>query len=114
MGLVYRYESVHGRCPAYVLFDFGLWFAITIMLGGIATLIMAIVFRGVRSSLGGELEAALAHAQRIAAGDLHRCLVAVNQRLRQQRPAQGLIENEKDFPVPRLRRKPRVGINVPG
>jgi methyl-accepting chemotaxis protein len=51
-------------------FDLGLWFAITIVLGGIATLIMAIVFRGVRTSLGGELEAALALAQRIAAGDL--------------------------------------------
>jgi hypothetical protein len=24
------------------------------------------------------------------------------------------LENERDFPVPRLRRKPRVGINVPG
>ena len=23
------------------------------------------------------------------------------------------LENERDFPVPRLRRKPRVGINVP-
>jgi methyl-accepting chemotaxis protein len=35
-----------------------------------ATLIMAIVLRSVRRSLGGDLEVALGHALRIASGDL--------------------------------------------
>jgi methyl-accepting chemotaxis protein len=46
------------------------WFAITLLLGGAATGIMAVVLRSVRKSLGGELEAALGHAQRMARGDL--------------------------------------------
>jgi methyl-accepting chemotaxis protein len=51
-------------------FDLGVWLAITIVLGSAATGIMAMVLRSVRSSLGGDLEVALQHARRIAAGDL--------------------------------------------
>jgi methyl-accepting chemotaxis protein len=50
--------------------DLGLWLAITTVLGVAATLIMAIMLRSVRRSLGGDLEAALQHARRIASGDL--------------------------------------------
>jgi methyl-accepting chemotaxis protein len=46
------------------------WFIITLTLGGAATLIMVLVLRSVRGSLGGELEATLVHARRIAAGNL--------------------------------------------
>jgi methyl-accepting chemotaxis protein len=46
------------------------WFGITLALGGVATFIMALVLRSVRGSLGGELEATLGHARRMAAGDL--------------------------------------------
>ncbi len=50
--------------------DLGLWLAITVALGVAATLIMAIMLRSVRRSLGGDLEVALQHARRIASGDL--------------------------------------------
>jgi methyl-accepting chemotaxis protein len=50
--------------------DLLLWLLITVILGGAATLIMAIVLRSVRNNLGGDLEVALEHAQRMAAGNL--------------------------------------------
>ena len=46
------------------------WLVITIVLGGAASLIMALVLRSVHNSLGGDLEVALGHARRIAAGNL--------------------------------------------
>jgi methyl-accepting chemotaxis protein len=46
------------------------WLTITILLGGAATLIMSLVLRSVRSTLGGDLEVTLGYAQRMAAGDL--------------------------------------------
>jgi methyl-accepting chemotaxis protein len=53
-----------------VLASVGRWFAMTAVLGAIATLVMVLVLRSVRANLGGELESALDAAQRIAQGDL--------------------------------------------
>jgi methyl-accepting chemotaxis protein len=46
------------------------WLAITVVLGGIATLVMMLVLRSVRRTLGGELEIAVVAAQRMATGNL--------------------------------------------
>jgi methyl-accepting chemotaxis protein len=46
------------------------WLAITTVLGIVASAVMALVLRSVRRSLGGELEAAIETAKRIAHGDL--------------------------------------------
>jgi methyl-accepting chemotaxis protein len=48
----------------------GIWLAVTFVLGAVATLVMGFVVRSVRSSIGGELEVAVAAANRIAQGDL--------------------------------------------
>ena len=53
-----------------VLASIGRWLAMTAVLGAIATAVMVLVLKSVRASLGGELEAALDAAQRIAQGDL--------------------------------------------
>jgi methyl-accepting chemotaxis protein len=50
--------------------NLALWLAITAVLGGIATLVMILVLRSVRRSLGGELEVAVVAAQRMASGNL--------------------------------------------
>ncbi len=55
---------------AAVLASTGRWLAMTAVLGAAATILMVLVLRSVRSSLGGDLEAAVATAQRIAQGDL--------------------------------------------
>jgi len=55
---------------AAVLASVGRWLAMTTVLGAIATTVMVLVLRSVRANLGGELEAALETAQRIAQGDL--------------------------------------------
>ncbi|WP_034176198.1 cache domain-containing protein, partial [Burkholderia ambifaria] len=55
---------------AAVLASVGRWLAMTVVLGLAATAVMVLVLRSVRANLGGELEAALATAQRIAQGDL--------------------------------------------
>ncbi|WP_323117990.1 methyl-accepting chemotaxis protein [Burkholderia alba] len=55
---------------AAVLDSIGRWFAMTVVLGAIATFVMVLVLRSVRRSLGGDLEAAVVTAQRIAQGDL--------------------------------------------
>lgn len=47
-----------------------LWLAITVVLGLIATGVMALVLRSVRRTLGGDLEAAVVAAQRMARGNL--------------------------------------------
>ncbi|MBF3701129.1 cache domain-containing protein [Burkholderia pseudomallei] len=52
---------------AAVLASTGRWLAMTAVLGAAATILMVLVLR---SSLGGDLEAAVATAQRIAQGDL--------------------------------------------
>ncbi|RFU45217.1 hypothetical protein D0B32_25445 [Paraburkholderia sp. DHOC27] len=57
-----------------------LWLAITVVLGAIATGVMALVLRSVRRTLGGDLEAAVDVAQRMAHGNL-----AVRVPLRDQR-----------------------------
>ncbi|PLZ02998.1 hypothetical protein CY652_08620 [Burkholderia sp. WAC0059] len=46
------------------------WLAITVALGAISTVVMRLVLRSVRGSLGGELEVAIEAARRIAHGDL--------------------------------------------
>ncbi|MBW0450711.1 hypothetical protein EN871_29630 [bacterium M00.F.Ca.ET.228.01.1.1] len=46
------------------------WLAITVALGAIATVIMVLVLRSVRRSLGGDLEVAVEHAQLMARGNL--------------------------------------------
>jgi methyl-accepting chemotaxis protein len=46
------------------------WLAITVALGALATLAMVLVLRSVRRTLGGDLEVAVAAAQRMARGDL--------------------------------------------
>jgi methyl-accepting chemotaxis protein len=46
------------------------WFAITTVLGIAASAVMTLVLRSVRKSLGGDLEAAIETAKRIAHGDL--------------------------------------------
>ncbi|KWK17124.1 hypothetical protein WT77_28910 [Burkholderia stagnalis] len=53
-----------------VLASIGRWFAMTAVLGAIATAVMVLVLKSVRANLGGALEDALAAAQRIAQGDL--------------------------------------------
>ncbi|AIV74319.1 methyl-accepting chemotaxis (MCP) signaling domain protein [Burkholderia pseudomallei] len=55
---------------AAVLASVGRWFAMTVVLGAIATAVMVLVLKSVRANLGGDLEAAVATAQRIAQGDL--------------------------------------------
>jgi methyl-accepting chemotaxis protein len=55
---------------AAVLASIGRWFAMTLVLGLIATGLMALVLRSVRRSLGGDLEDAVSTARRIAQGDL--------------------------------------------
>ncbi len=46
------------------------WLAITVALGALATVVMVLVLRSVRRTLGGDLEVAVAAAQRMAHGDL--------------------------------------------
>jgi methyl-accepting chemotaxis protein len=46
------------------------WLAITFALGALASVVMALVLRSVRRTLGGDLEVAVAAAQRMAGGDL--------------------------------------------
>ncbi|HEX7907058.1 MAG TPA: methyl-accepting chemotaxis protein [Paraburkholderia sp.] len=46
------------------------WLAITVTLGAIATVVMLLVLRSIRRSLGGDLEVALEHAQLMARGNL--------------------------------------------
>jgi methyl-accepting chemotaxis protein len=46
------------------------WLAITFVLGAIATLVMVLVLRSVKRTLGGDLEVAVEATQRIARGDL--------------------------------------------
>ncbi|WP_027795129.1 methyl-accepting chemotaxis protein [Paraburkholderia acidipaludis] len=48
----------------------GIWLAVTLVLGAVATIVMVFVVRSVRSSIGGELEIAVETANRIAHGDL--------------------------------------------
>ncbi|KVK84337.1 methyl-accepting chemotaxis protein [Burkholderia sp. MSMB1498] len=55
---------------AAVLASTGRWLAMTAVLGVAATILMVLVLRSVRRSLGGDLEAAVETAQRIAQGDL--------------------------------------------
>jgi methyl-accepting chemotaxis protein len=55
---------------AAVLASIGRWFAMTLVLGLIATGLMVLVLKSVRRSLGGALEDAVSTAQRIAQGDL--------------------------------------------
>jgi methyl-accepting chemotaxis protein len=50
--------------------DLGRWLIITFVLGGIATLVMVLVLRSVKRTLGGDLEVAVEATQRIARGDL--------------------------------------------
>jgi methyl-accepting chemotaxis protein len=50
--------------------NLALWLAITAVLGGAATLVMILVLRSVRRSLGGDLEVAVVAAQRMASGNL--------------------------------------------
>jgi len=50
--------------------DLERWLAITMAFGAAATVVMAFVLRGVRRSLGGNLETAVETARRIAHGDL--------------------------------------------
>ncbi|MGH8779895.1 methyl-accepting chemotaxis protein [Paraburkholderia sp.] len=46
------------------------WLAITVALGAVATVVMMLVLRSVRRTLGGDLEVAVEAAQRMARGDL--------------------------------------------
>ncbi len=46
------------------------WLVITVVLGAIATVVMVLVLRSVRRSLGGDLEVAVEAAVRMAGGDL--------------------------------------------
>ncbi|MGF6756605.1 methyl-accepting chemotaxis protein [Paraburkholderia sp. GAS42] len=46
------------------------WLAVTAVLAGVSTLVMGFVVRSVLGALGGEMEVAVAAAQRIAQGDL--------------------------------------------
>ncbi|OAJ55819.1 methyl-accepting chemotaxis protein [Paraburkholderia ginsengiterrae] len=46
------------------------WLVITVTLGAIATVVMLLVLRSIRRSLGGDLEVALEHAQLMARGNL--------------------------------------------
>ncbi|MEX3856029.1 MULTISPECIES: methyl-accepting chemotaxis protein [Paraburkholderia] len=46
------------------------WLAITVALGALSTVVMLIVLRSIRRSLGGELEAAVKHARLMAQGNL--------------------------------------------
>ncbi|KVE24577.1 hypothetical protein WS67_21010 [Burkholderia singularis] len=55
---------------AAVLASIGRWLAMAAALGVVGTIVMAGVLRSVRRSLGGDLEAAVATAHRIAQGDL--------------------------------------------
>ncbi|KVE36455.1 methyl-accepting chemotaxis protein [Burkholderia sp. TSV86] len=55
---------------AAVLVSIGRWLAMAAALGVVGTIVMAGVLRSVRRSLGGDLEAAVATAHRIAQGDL--------------------------------------------
>lgn len=50
--------------------NLALWFAVAGLLGIVATGLMMLVLRRVRSTLGGDLESAVAAAQRMARGDL--------------------------------------------
>jgi methyl-accepting chemotaxis protein len=59
-------DDVH----AAFLATLGTWLAATFVLGAIATIVMVIVVRSVRASIGGELEVAVDTANRIAEGDL--------------------------------------------
>ncbi|HEY1999296.1 methyl-accepting chemotaxis protein [Paraburkholderia sp.] len=47
-----------------------IWLAITVALGAVATIVMVLVLRSVRRSLGGDLEVAVGAAQRMARGNL--------------------------------------------
>jgi methyl-accepting chemotaxis protein len=47
-----------------------LWFVVTALLGGVSTLVMGLVVRSVLRALGGEMEVAVAAAQRMSQGDL--------------------------------------------
>ena len=46
------------------------WLAITVVLGAIATVVMLLVLRSIRRTLGGDLEVAVEHAQLMARGNL--------------------------------------------
>jgi methyl-accepting chemotaxis protein len=46
------------------------WVAVALVLGALASVVMVLVVRSVRASIGGELEVAVATARRIADGDL--------------------------------------------
>ncbi|WP_459708434.1 methyl-accepting chemotaxis protein [Paraburkholderia sp. 2C] len=46
------------------------WLAMTFALGALATVVMVLVLRSVRRTLGGDLEVAVAAAQQMASGDL--------------------------------------------
>ncbi len=46
------------------------WLAITVTLGAMATVVMLLVLRNIRRSLGGDLEVAVEHAQLMARGNL--------------------------------------------
>jgi methyl-accepting chemotaxis protein len=46
------------------------WLAITVTLGALATVVMLLVLRSIRRSLGGELEVAVEHARLMAQGNL--------------------------------------------
>ncbi len=55
---------------AVLIRDTLVWLAVSGALGVVATLVMVVVLRSVRRSLGGDLEAAVETARRIAGGDL--------------------------------------------
>ncbi|WGS53947.1 methyl-accepting chemotaxis protein [Paraburkholderia sp. D15] len=46
------------------------WLAITVTLGALATVVMMLVLRSIRRTLGGDLEVAVEHAQQMAHGNL--------------------------------------------
>ncbi|MEM5332063.1 methyl-accepting chemotaxis protein [Paraburkholderia sp. JHI2823] len=46
------------------------WIGVTVALGSVATILMLLVLRSIRHSLGGDLEVAVAATQRMARGDL--------------------------------------------
>ena len=50
--------------------ELAVWLGVAFVLGGLASLVMVLVARSVRSSIGGELEVAVDTARRIAEGDL--------------------------------------------
>ena len=59
-------DDLHKEFIAFLL----RWAGTTVVLGGVATALMLAVVRSIRRNLGGEIETAVAVAQRIATGDL--------------------------------------------